>query len=77
MVSGSSSSGPLKFRWRRRRSSSHSFSGAWSRAATTARQAGSVAATAGLTASVIGIPCRSASFPDDRATFSAVSPLAA
>jgi hypothetical protein len=60
MVSGSSSSLPAKLWMRSRRRTSRSFSGACRRVATTARQAGIVAAILGRTRVSIGMPCSSA-----------------
>ena len=56
IVSGSSSSSPRNVRTRRRRSRGRIRSGASRRAATTARQAGIVAAIRGRTAVSIGMP---------------------
>ncbi len=56
IVAGSSRSSPAKWRTRRRRSNARMRSGAWRRAATTARHAGIVAAMRGRTDVSIGMP---------------------
>ena len=61
---------------RRRRSSARSASGACMRAATTARQAGTVAAIRGRTELSIGIPWSRAIDANARACFCGVKPLA-
>ncbi len=71
MSSGSSSRPPSIVRTRRRRRSASSVPGAFTRAATTARQAGSEEAGRGYGAGSIGIPNRRCSVGAPSASFSA------
>jgi hypothetical protein len=74
IVRGSSSSWPQKWRTRSRRSRIRIRSGARRRAATTARQAGCVAAIRGRSRVSIGVPCSREIERNDAACFSVVKP---
>ena len=76
-VDGSSSSSPEKLRTRRQRSRADARSGACSRAATTARQAGWVALIRGRSEVSIGMPWSWAIRAKARAWVSGVNPFSA